>query len=380
MKEQLEKFIYQVSPMLDTIPYFNEFVENTRVKNIEIFDEFIKKYGKFLSSEDILKIKILTEKFDTIGEQNSPISFVSRSKIINDESILKEFKLDWRSSLNGKYQFRKAEIQHYKTITEKIVSAESEFDKYLDKYQDSYHPYICSKIALSYLYSKKFDVGLAYLQRALMPIFTTSNIYWHNHLAMYGCTWALHEVQHIAGRKMYELMAILGGEFSEFLNLLYLYLSRCIEMSFPKKFDINSCSEKEAELVNFLSIRGDIVHHYKFEFANIWFGVNPIIQVMSDKYWAYEVGTQLGLDLIVEECRKEAFKLYQHGGLIPNSTGGLVETEESSMLELIERGKIRSLENSRNIYSDIKLLRWLNKDALSLLMQGLRHVILTKIK
>lgn len=377
MEEQLRELVEELSPIIDTIPNLREFLENSEVRDCNLWYCFVDKYRNILSEEDIIKVKIIAEKINAIGEKNRPLSFVNLSKVINDSEFIDDFKRDWHKSLSGKYRFKKAEIQHYKTITEKIVFAESDFSQYLDKYMDCYHPYICSKIAVSYLASKKYDIGLAFLQRALLPIFSPSNLYWDNHLAMYGCTEALHEIQHILGRNMYDLMNVLGGHFYQYLEVLYLYLTRCIEMSMPSKYDENNISEIDITAINYFAIRADLVYHYNHEFAMMWFGVNPNIQVMSDNYMAYEIGTKFGLNIMVEQCHKDALKLYQHNSLIPNGTGGIVEMEDANMSELIFRGQYRAKEYALRYHQQLCQYKWLTPDSLASLMNGLHHFIVT---
>lgn len=66
-------------------------------------------------------------------------------------------------------------------------------------------------------------------------------------------------------------------------------------MSVNNKADENNIKLTDISAVNYLSIRGDLTYHYQNEFAMIWFGVNPNIQVMADKFMAYDIGEQLGL-------------------------------------------------------------------------------------
>lgn len=193
---------------------------------------------------------------------------------------------------------------------------------------------------------------------------------------MYGCAEALHEIQHILGRNMYDLMNVLGGHFYQYLEVLYLYLTRCIEMSMPSKYDENNISEISIAAINYFAIRADLVYHYKHEFAMMWFGVNPNIQVMSDNYMAYEIGTKFGLNLMVEQCHKDALKLYQHNSIIPNGTSGIFEMEDANMSELIFRGQYRAKEYALRYYQQLCQYKWLNVASLSTMMNGLHHFIL----
>lgn len=377
MRQSLEKFFEEASPIIDSINGLRDFFEKSfNQYRYEIWSVFIEQNRSILTSDDIIRIKILEEKFNTIGEIFNPFYFVNKSKAVNDIEIIDDFNNDWSKALTGKVHFKRAEIQHYKTLTEKIAFQEINFNEFFEKYKDSTHPYICSKLALAALNGGQNDVGLLFLQRALYPVFSCSNPYWHNHFAMYGCTDALHELQHILGRRMYELMSAIGIHFYSYLSLLYMYLSRCIYMSVNNKADENNIKLTDISAVNYLSIRGDLTYHYQNEFAMIWFGVNPNIQVMADKFMAYDIGEQLGLGVIVEQCHKDALKLYRHNSLVPNETGGILEMEEETMPELIKKANLRAISFAKKTHEQLEQTDWLNQETLSKIMQGLHYSVI----
>lgn len=63
---------------------------------------------------------------------------------------------------------------------------------------------------------------------------------------------------------------------------------------------------------------------------------------------------QQGLGITVEQNLKDAYKLYRYGSLVPNSTGGLQESEDEAMGDLIKRGETRSEETAFKLYKKCK--------------------------
>lgn len=376
MDDSIISFVNQLSSLIDSVPGLYEFIETNKSAGIQIFRKYIEQNQSTLDYDTIIKIKIIEERYFTEIEKRNPISFINPTKVIDDTIILSEFARDFNKSHTGKHIFKKAEVQHYKTITENIVFHEVDLSDCFVKYKDSYHPYICSKLAISFLNAKKYDIGIPLLKKALMPIFSTDNIYWHNIHAIYGCTEALFEVQHLLGRKyIYGLFEAIGVSFFDYLSILYLYLSRSIYPSIPKEQDSNTITETDLESINFFSIRGDLVYDYSDDFAQIWFGVNPNIQVMADKYMSYHIATQLGLEQIAEQCKKDAYKLYQHNSLVPNGTGGISDIEDETMFELIEKANKRSIYFARETIKLLNNCKWLNSNILSKIIYGINYRI-----
>lgn len=381
MKDDVKQLIEKISPIIDSITGLRDYLEtcNSFTDIALLFSKFIDNNKHQLNQEDIFAIKIIEEEFCKVAERINKLGYVNKHLQIDDTEILKEFYSDYKSSSTGKIRFVKAEIQHYKTITEKLACKEIDFEKYLDKYTDCTHPYVCTKIAQAYLSAKKYDIGLVFLQKALMPIFTCQNIYWHNHLAMYGCTEAFHEIQHLAGVKgLFSLMYSINSNFAEYFEVLYLYITRSIEMSKPHTYDSENIKKTDIECINFLSIRADIEYHYQSILASLRFGVNPQVQFLSDKYMSYYISEQFGLGQIAENAMKDAYKMYQNGSLHVNDTGGLREIEEATFSELVARGQMRAIDMAKEYYEKLPTRKWLNQQTLTELMGGLRNIILEK--
>lgn len=107
--------------------------------------------------------------------------------------------------------------------------------------------------------------------------------------------------------------------------------------------------------INYLSMRGDLIYDYKYDFTVIFGsilhpGINVDIQFMSDKYLSHEIAEEYGLGMITHQNYLDAMKMYRHGSLIPNDTGGYVDIEEATFGELIQRGALRSEELANKLF------------------------------
>ena len=58
MEEQLRELVEELSPIIDTIPNLREFLENSEVRDCNLWYCFVDKYRNILSEEDIIKVKI----------------------------------------------------------------------------------------------------------------------------------------------------------------------------------------------------------------------------------------------------------------------------------------------------------------------------------
>ena len=110
-----------------------------------------------------------------------------------------------------------------------------------------------------------------------------------------------------------------------------------------KTIHSDSVPQHIIDKINYLSIRADLVYDYRNMFAHIFpMGVNPDIQFMADKYMADAYAQQFGLGIITKDCFYDSLKMYQHGALTPNYSGGYQDIEDATWSELIERGTSRA--------------------------------------
>ncbi len=341
--------------------------------DIKDFTELISSFknelleSKSLNSNYELILNIAQEKYgEFITKSWLGINYFNTCAKVNDSDVLNNFINDWTNNVQSYgCDFKKAEKQHYKTIKEIIAFQKIDIPKdFIERYKNHSHPFICSKIAIPFLNRKLYDVGLFFLKKSLFHVFSYPNIYWDNPQAIYGCTDALFELQHLLGRSgMNELTNVFTGRTIEILKILYLYLSRSIYiMDFQMNYALNNFKTSELvpfyiiEKINYLSIRADLIYDYKNEFLYIFgAGVNPDIQYIADKSTVYNLCEQFGLGIIGEQCRKDALKMYQHGSLTPNYSGGYVEIEDATLSELIKRGNIRSLVLSNRLMKEFNM-------------------------
>lgn len=343
-----------INVLLCRIPGFEEFiVRNGNIKDFEILIDTFRKELVVSNSLDYnadLLLKIAKEKYAIIVENSgNGINYLNTNVQIDDRDILVSFYYDTKNIYTPDYEFKKAEKQHYKTITEKIIFQKVNYTpEIIEKYMDCYHPYVCSKIALAFLNAKSYDIGLTFLHKSLISVFRYPNIYWDSPEAIYGCVDALYEFQHLLGPAGLDAIdKYLSNGRLTILKMLYLYLSRAIYM-LDSRLDECEVSNSEKvpnyiiQKINYLSLRADLIYDYSQEFAMIFgFGVNPDIQFMADKASVYALGQQFCLEIITLDCWNDALKMYRYGALVPNSTGGYQDIEDKTFGELVSRGNYR---------------------------------------
>lgn len=352
--------------MLFSIPSFEDFyLKNSQTKDFDSLISLFKQRlieSNSLDYETDLTLKIVKEKYALFVEKNgNAISFLNENKKIEDNQILAEFNSDFKKCNTAEIEFRNAEKQHYKTITERIAFHKINFTpEIIEKYLYIFHPYICSNIAIAFTNAKLYDVGLTFLQKSLFNVFSYPNIYWDNPNAIYGCADALYEFQHLLGQNgMLALNKYIPNARRHILTLLFLYLSRAIHIQdtvineYLKHPDKNNIPNSLIQKINYLSSRADLIYDYREDFAMIFgLGVNPDIQFIADKATAHYLSTQVGLEIMTMQCWKDSLKMYQYGSLIPNYTGGYKEIEDETWDKLIERGNSRSIQIANNYLSD----------------------------
>lgn len=331
-----------------------------------------------------LRISLMKE---IIGRaHNSLFSYAQVNEYMNldNDAELKEFTADLGKAKikepGKQFEFRRAEIQRYKTITEKIAFERYDFSPYIHKYTKSNHPYINNKIAQMLLSAKMYKEGLYFLLRGLQPVFSFSNPYWHSPIGIQACTEALYELQHLLGiGGIFEVAQKKVDPVSGILELLELYLCRSIAVSRWYIANFGEVYNYIANIINDLSMLGELYYHYKEQFAMIHFGVNPVIQTFGVYLDAYQFGCERGLDMMVRSLWKDALKLYQHGSLIPNETGGLCDSEDETFFELAEKAQKRQEILAEEIFKNFNFSQ-LNNATLNTINIYLTKRYISKIK
>lgn len=352
---RLNDFIY-------SIPYFDSFIQNNSSIYNDV-EELLKDFLSFVDNKglDVSEIRIMVhiaiERYASIIENShKALYYINSTKRFHDESIVSEFIEDLRKAKCEGVLFKNADIQHYKTITEKIACQKVDFkEETIKKYWNCTHPYVCSIISSAFINAKQYGIGIQFLKNGLSNFNTISNKYWDNPLALKGCSDILHMTQYVLGVK--GMSETVGAD--KILEMLYLYISRVIYMGdIPqdkKNIHTDSVSQHVIDKINYLSIRADLVYDYQNMFAHIFpMGVNPDIQFMADKYMADAFAEQFGLGVMTKQCFYDSLKMYQHGSLIPNYSGGYKDVEDATWGELIERGTTRAYDIAYTYYKEYK--------------------------
>ena len=116
-------------------------------------------------------------------------------------------------------------------------------------------------------------------------------------------------------------------------------------------------SKENIKTIDCYSHRARLVKDYYHEFIVIFgIGVNPDIQYISDTYLGYEVAVkyQLACSKPFQQLLWDSMKMYRHGSLIPNSSGGYQEIENRTWMELVQVGRFRSISLAENILNQFE--------------------------
>lgn len=348
----LREEIQELVKVMATIKGFDEFCLEFKDKKHDIvsaFSDWLQKKAP-LKDEDNLTLKIVKEKWETIKQvANSNRLFGCIQHLSIKDELLDEFIKDMETCKTGEVAFKKADKQHYKTITEKYAYFATDISSVYHKYQSSQNPYINAHLAQIFNRSGMFDLGLYHLKKTVEYALSYPNQYWETPFAIYGCTEAIWELQYLLGEKgLIFICDQLSLPYLSILEVLFLYLSRSIYINMENPV-----------AATYLSNRANLCYDYQYDFTIIFannglIGVNTHIQFMSDKAYAFEIAEKLGLGFIFYDDFKDSLKMYQHDSLIPNMSGGLHDIEDATMGELNKRGWARSIILANKLFDKYK--------------------------
>ncbi len=345
---------------LFSISEFYEFHKSYSIENkvkerndlyilIEKFRSFLLNKREITNDEEIIfKHVIECAENESYKNSNEKIFITNKIKIPNEKFLI-EFSKDFDEIKTEDLFFEEINKGKYKTITEYIhlhgVDGEK-LTKLYEKYKNHNHPYIYDRIAEPILQAKNFSAGIPILKNSLKYALRNPNLFWHSINGVDACATSLYRIQFLLGQSgISELSKNITNFESKLLKLIYLYLSRYIYMS-----------NDNIKSIDFYSNRARIVRDYNYQFMVIFgLGVNPDIQYISDKYLAYLTSNKynlVGQPFI--QYMWDSRKMYNHGSHIPNSTGGYREIEDATFLELVERGRIRSIIQSSKILTEFE--------------------------
>lgn len=342
-EENLKAALQHLISLDEHQDFFDSYKVKKEIKTSDDLDEFFNMFKNHLSnlgkwdSELELTLSIIKEQSDIIKSQksNSPLFSIIHSRKLNDSWIF-EFIEEFNKCMNGDIFVEEIRPRKYKTIIEKKMIQGVDGYKLSDlytKYSDFNHPYVNHSIASALYNSKDFSNGLPILKEGIKSIISYPIHYWNNEFGIEGAAWLIGDFLYLLGNSFEKLN--LKNEKIKLLKLLFLYMSRYICMT-----------QSNLKSIDLYSNRARIVQGNSMYFIEIFgFGINPDIQYMSDMYLAYQISLNNNLTIIpsFKQFFWDSLKMYEHGSHIPNNSGGYKEIEESSWMELVHKGEIRSL-------------------------------------
>lgn len=374
MDNEYRSEVSKIIEVLSTVKGFDEFCGECypfpKGDNVILHFRKWKEAHGGIEREENITLSILDEKFNSLLKKanNNKLSGFSSNLCVNDKD-LPDFLNDFENSKTGDLSFKKANIQHYKTIREYIANIGVDIRPVYDKYKNSVNPYINAELALLFDNSGMYDLRLYHLEKAFRYAVSYPNPYWDTPFGIYGCTEAVFEVQYLLWppRKERAIFRDTGFSVQDY--------GTALSLSFP----LNPYKGEYSQSANWLSNRANLLYENKLIFSmifseNLFPGINIDIQFMSDKIYAYSIAEAHGLGIIFEQDKKDAYKMYQHDSLIPNNTGGLHDMEDATFGELNKRGMYRSIALANKLYEKYQRGEYfLDQDKIRTVMRYIRN-------
>ena len=343
-EDNLKAALHYLISLPEHLEFYESYSSYQEIKSSDDMDAFFIAFQKHLSdngtlNEQIeLSIKFVKEQSDIVRHQKStsPLFSISTSKKLND-SWIEDFRKEFSQCFTGDVFAEKIKPRQYKTIKENLIvhSVSSEMLLALnEKYSQFNHPFVNYQIASVIYNSKNFSQGLPILRKGISTVCSYPHYYWNNEYAIEGAAWMIGDFLYLLGQDIFQKEE-LHKEKIKLLKLLFLYVSRYISMT-----------KSNLKCIDFYSNRARIVRGNYIDFVGIFSsGVNPDIQFISDMYLAYQTAINNEMPIIqpIQQLYWDSMKMYRHGSLIPNSSGGYQEIEDRTWMELVRDGEVRSI-------------------------------------
>lgn len=359
-----------LSSFLAGHPLTLEFIRQLYGKKFSDISQYVAEFQTYCEGKQIpnfdneLWFKILQEKIALFKAKNKtefyPIGDKERLYITLgqfnpylklEEYDLEDFIEEWESRRTGQRKYTDEQSQRYKSYRESWLYEVHTYDKaFLEKYKHAAHPLIQSTIGKALIASGE-QRGIGYLFNSLTRAVVMPNIYWHNERAIIGYIESIWEIIRLS-----KLAHISGNEkgidepliFCKLLRLLFLYMSRYIELN-PNKIKTADVYSNRAELFYFFPTEMQSL----FMDSEVFF-VIPDLQFSSDKFLAYRTASQTCPELVsgfYKQCLWDSKKMYQYGNLnYQTIDGGYTVIEDAGWMEIIERCRVRSQIVAQQIY------------------------------
>lgn len=351
-------------------PLAAEFIRQLNGKKFDDISQYAAEFQTYCKDKQIpnfdneLWFKILQEKIALFKAENKTEFYQIDDKkrfyitlgqfnpyLKLEEYDLEDFIKEWESRKTGQRKYTDEQSRRYKSYRESRLYEVHTYDEtFLEKYKHAAHPLIQSTIGKALIAGGK-QRGIGYLFNALTRAVVMPNMYWHNERAIIGYIESIWEIIRLS-----KLAHISGNEkgidepliFCKLLRLLFLYMSRYIELS-PNKI----------ETADVYSNRAELFHFFPTEMQSLFidggfYDIIPDLQFSSDKFLAYRTASQTCPEPVsgfYKQCLWDSKKMYQYGNLnYPTVDGGYTVIEDAGWMEIIERCRMRSRVVAQQIY------------------------------
>jgi len=270
-----------------------------------------------------------------------------------DESDLEEFIQDWEGKGTNKFDYKKRDVQHYKTWTEFFKFNQYDANDLLPKYHDAVHPLINAVLCNALMNAGRYPEALNFLGNGLLYAMRFPHLYWHNERGMLGCCMLLWDLVWMIDHRHDHAPLYCNDDYWEMVarksyKLLYMTLTRTIDMApdMPQTCDL-------------LSNRADLAYHQSNRimalFSQYSMMVSWDVQFIADKKATFIRSTHFpGLSGIYSRQLNESKMMYEYGCLHPTETSVSPKYREDDATwdDLVKRGIQRADILSANIYDE----------------------------
>ena len=345
--------VSQLTLFLNKIEGFSEFIiANKPTGNLLLYLESFKRnreQSKPFTSNENLMFSMAKEKVYDLQKLHTPKILFYDSSLAIDESIIDQFRTDFNYAKTGRYAFKDAERQHYKTFTETYKFDEVKDNGIILKYANAEHPLIYSELGRAIFHSGAYSVSLDFIIRTFKFFNSVPNIYWHSPYGLFGCWQSLWFLGYLLKDKLKQLDASI---YMKYFKLLFLYMSRAIAIGEKLQLD---------QPIDIYRNRGELLRTQRESFMTIFSEKGYLasimdIQYISDCYLSYLHASKLGFPGLGEQALNDSRKMYTYGSLsnVGYDDNGYKWIEDCTWSECVEKGRARSIDVASKLVEDFE--------------------------